>query len=302
MRQIYFNHSLLLDASFSLVDALLIELIQCKEQLKIPLHVHENFWNLSLQSGTLLEYLRKVSKRTLAKPVILALINNGPHYHEHDSIPGLTIVPQVGKSTFGERLLHICYSDNQEYILSLSGEQVLTSLTYKLSTPECKFDVFNFPGKLSLLRKLEESPEFASIDEAFEQIDDSRPAITILSSARKSSRKHNFKGSLKDVYRAIIALESELDLVLQGLPETKRKELYLQKTGFEISGESSWVRDNPKYRAFREFVPEGKGKVFFEWHIKIGNETRIHYFLDKEEKKIIIGHCGKHLPVPSYRS
>jgi len=45
-----------------------------------------------------------------------------------------------------------------------------------------------------------------------------------------------------------------------------------------------------------------KGNVLFEWHIKIGSETRIHFFIDKEEKKVYIGHCGKHLPIPSYKS
>jgi len=40
--------------------------------------------------------------------------------------------------------------------------------------------------------------------------------------------------------------------------------------------------------------------MMFVWHIKIGGETRIHFYIDKEEKKIYIGHCGKHLAVPSY--
>jgi hypothetical protein len=90
--------------------------------------------------------------------------------------------------------------------------------------------------------------------------------------------------------------------LLEGVPDRQRAEVFLQQTGFEISGESSEVLKNPGFRKHREFVTGAKGILLFDWHIKIGSETRIHFYIDKKEKKIYIGHCGKHLPVPSYKS
>lgn len=136
----------------------------------------------------------------------------------------------------------------------------------------------------------------------FREIARSHPAIEILPAAGKSARRHNFKGAFHDVYKTVAALEKELGLFQERIPDPQRMEQFLRHTGFEISGESPEVLQNSRYRKHREFVIGSKGKSLFDWHIKIGNETRIHFYIDREAKKIYIGHCGKHLPVPSYRS
>jgi hypothetical protein len=143
---------------------------------------------------------------------------------------------------------------------------------------------------------------FHSIDDVFREVTRSHPSIEILPGTGKSAGRHNFKGAFHDVYKTVTALEKELSLLLEGVPDQQRMERFLQHTGFEISGESPEVLQNSKYRRYREFVIGSKGKMLFEWHIKIGNETRVHFFIDKEAKKIYIGHCGKHLPIPSYKS
>lgn len=58
----------------------------------------------------------------------------------------------------------------------------------------------------------------------------------------------------------------------------------------------------PKFRRKRELNIPSKGKRLFEWHIKIGRTTRIHYYVDEEDEKVYIGYCGCHLGIPSYNS
>ncbi|MCI5180345.1 MAG: hypothetical protein D3911_13670 [Candidatus Electrothrix sp. AW3_4] len=64
----------------------------------------------------------------------------------------------------------------------------------------------------------------------------------------------------------------------------------------EVSGESGSVRKNPKLKKAREFyLPTGE-KFFFENHIKIGQEIRIHFFVQPKSHTVFIGYIGKHLP------
>ncbi|MGE5341761.1 MAG: hypothetical protein ACM3SY_09805 [Candidatus Omnitrophota bacterium] len=173
---------------------------------------------------------------------------------------------------------------------------------YTLSSENRSQDILNLIGHEKLLRYFENRLTFNCIDEVFRKITEENPSIEILDSAWKSGKRHHFKGAFVDVYKTICALKSEMDLLLAGVSEIQRIETYLQQTGFEISGETNKTLENPKYRKYREFNIGSKGRVLFEWHIKIGNEIRIHYYIDKENKKIYIGHCGKHLPVPSFHS
>lgn len=197
---------------------------------------------------------------------------------------------------------YICLHDSQEYVLSLSEEKVLIHESYTIGGSIGSLVVVNLVGMKGLLRQLQKQRVFHSIEDVFQEITRTNPSIEILPNARKSARRHYFKGAYQDVYNTIIALEKELSLLLEGVPDQQRMERFLQQTGFEISGESAEVLQNPKFRKHREFVIGSKGNVLFEWHIKIGSETRIHFFIDKEERKIYIGHCGRHLPIPSYKS
>jgi hypothetical protein len=303
MEKIYFNHSLLIDSSDSLVVNLLVEIVELKNSLgSVPLYVYQGFWNLGIQSGTLLSFLAKRDNQDGAKVIILSLMHNGPYFHDSSTIQYLIITPGVPKSCFARDLMNICYHDNQQQVLSLADEKVLTSPKYTISAGSQSIDIINLIGREKLLHYLERRLVFKNIDTVFQEIIQSHPTIEILLPARKSAMKHNFKGMFYEVYKAITALESEMVLLIDETPDQQRIDAFCQKTGFEISRESPELLRNPKYRKHREFTPGTKGKTLFDWHIKIGRETRIHYFIDKEEKKIYIYHCGKHLPVPSYQS
>lgn len=303
MEKLYFNHSALINSSEQAVIACIVEIAAIKDILgSIPLFVSDDFWGLHIQSGTLFSFLTKQGNRDKAIVLILALMNNGPHFHRPVLVPHLMIIPEVSQGCFAFDLMHTCFKDNQEHILSLLNEKILTHKKYTLSTKKLSLDIINLIGREKVLRYLENRLVFNSIEEVFQEIIKVNPSIKILESAWKSAKKHNFKGALFDVYKTICTLTSEMALLIDGIPEPQRIESFLKQTGFEISGETKKTLENPKYRERREFIIESKGKVLFEWHIKIGNEIRIHYFIDKENKKIYIAHCGSHLPVPSFRS
>ncbi len=303
MKKVYFNHSLLADVSDPGAARLVVEIVELKSMLgSIPLYVYEHFWSFQIQSGSLLAFLTHRHNRDRAKVIILALMHNGPHFHDSPMREDVAITPGINEPGFGKKLLHICFNDFQEYILSFSEEKVLIHSTYTVSGTGKSIRIVNLLGIGALQGQLQSQRVFHSIDDVFREITRSNPLIEILSSAGKSARRHNFKGAYHDVHETVTALERELSLLIEGVPDKERMEQFLQQTGFEISGESPEVLQNPKYQKHREFVIGSKGKVLFEWHIKIGTETRIHFFIDKEAKKIYIGYCGKHLPVPSYRS
>jgi len=303
MKKVYFNHSLLEGASDQELARLVLETVELKNTLRdIPLYVYEGFWSLRIRSGTLRSFLALRHNQDKAKIIILALMHNGPHFHDTPLREAITITPAIVKPGFGIKLLHICFNDRQEYLLSLKEEKVLIYKTYTVAGRKESLTVFNLAGIESLQSQLQSQRVFHDIEEVFQEITRANPSIEILASARKSAARHNFKGAYHDVYKTITALERELSLLLEGLPDRQRIEVFLQQTGFEISGESSEVLKNPGFRKHREFVTGAKGILLFDWHIKIGSETRIHFYIDKKDKKIYIGHCGKHLPVPSYKS
>lgn len=66
--------------------------------------------------------------------------------------------------------------------------------------------------------------------------------------------------------------------------------------------ESGQTRENSTTRNMRTYEHDGKS-YYMQRHLKIGvresiNETiRVHFDWDAEKRKIIIGHCGRHLPL-----
>ncbi len=71
------------------------------------------------------------------------------------------------------------------------------------------------------------------------------------------------------------------------------------------ANESETVVSNPEYRRKRTFPYKGEPVEMFR-HLKVGvddNTTvtiRVHFFWDGQTKKVVIGYCGKHLPIPSH--
>ena len=66
----------------------------------------------------------------------------------------------------------------------------------------------------------------------------------------------------------------------------------LNESGVRFSKESSQTMD--RYGAERIFRHQGESRKM-EMHIKVGQNLRIYFDIDTENKKIIIGYCGRHL-------
>ena len=151
-------------------------------------------------------------------------------------------------------------------------------------------------------RFLYELNPLMSIQDVFMKIEEERESLIILTSARKSANRHNFKGNFTVVYNLLLALQDfELNSDSHEMSES-REDYFYRNTGFQISKESATTLDVKRFRQEREFIIPGEGKKLFEWHIKIGNDTRIHYYVDKTDEKIYVGHCGAHLGTVSFNS
>lgn len=70
--------------------------------------------------------------------------------------------------------------------------------------------------------------------------------------------------------------------------------------------ESETVTRSAKHMRFREFSVDGESVVMVR-HLKIGvaddpkTTIRVHFHVDTAGKRVLIGHCGRHLPLPSHK-
>ncbi len=71
------------------------------------------------------------------------------------------------------------------------------------------------------------------------------------------------------------------------------------------ANESETVENSPTLSAKRRFTYKGDSIDMFR-HLKIGkvdnvaHTLRVHFAWIPTEKKIVIGHCGEHLPISSH--
>ena len=225
--------------------------------------------------------------------VVIQAVTGGPFFLDSNSEElHMVISPVVITGTFGEKILKICFNDSQKKILSFVNEKILSEEKYILTSSISSTEISNFKGIINLEKHL---IEFKDIQDVFEQLQRQKENIVILNNARKSAKKHDFRSFLPEVYCGITGLiEIELPLVLNNENESKRTELFYEKYRLEISKETSVTLSS--YAEDRTFEVPGRGEKVFEWHIKIGRHTRIHYWIDRESEKVYIGHCGKHLP------
>lgn len=303
MTTLYLNHGIIEAQSEQSIIKFLKEIVILVEKVREnhqQLLVYNQFWDIPTSIGPLRNIVYKLNDRDEVKSTILAIMGVGPYYYDDDVQRVLNISPYVDITKFGKKLIEICFKDRRDLVLSLTGELILNNPIYTVSENYDSIEIKNITGQLGLQYFIQSSIQFNSIEDVFDQIEFNN--IVILDNAKKSSKRHDFQGRFSDVFDGMVALDIELQLLKEGVPAEVRKKTYFQETGFEISEESSKTLGNEKYRKEREIVVPNMGKKLFEWHIKIGNQTRIHYFIDTINSKIYIGHCGKHLGTSSYNS
>lgn len=75
---------------------------------------------------------------------------------------------------------------------------------------------------------------------------------------------------------------------------------YKELSGFDLAlNEGKDTTRNNKWMALRQQVYNGK-TIDITPHVKYGNKPpkvlRVYYYADRERRRIVIGHCGDHLP------
>ena len=226
----------------------------------------------------------------------LAKLGSGPYFKEIDVEEKLSIAPYIQSGTSSEKILYSCLNNSQSSVMSLNNEPLLVDNSYLIQNSIKSIEVKNIIGESLLMDYFRSIISFKTIDEVFDRLEELRPNIIILDSAKKSAKMHHFYGKYNHVYDTLIALEDiDIHLILEGVnDEIRKKEFYIH-SGYEISGESTVTMQKASCVRIREFVVPGKSKELFEWHVKIGQNIRIHYYIDIEDRKVYIGHCGKHL-------
>ncbi len=89
------------------------------------------------------------------------------------------------------------------------------------------------------------------------------------------------------------------DLLMQELPAQQVAETFKNRAKFELTWtESKETKRDNKLMAKRRLVYEGR-EMDITPHVKWGNTAprllRVHFYVDRDHKRIVIGHCGDHL-------
>lgn len=124
----------------------------------------------------------------------------------------------------------------------------------------------------------------------------------VLESARVSARKSRFMngGKLLDL---LVRLMNGYRTGLLAGGDSKAREVFGR--GEYAAKESESVMANPDLRRYRTFEYDGAQVEMFR-HLKSGiaddstQTIRVHFHWDGVRRKVVIGHCGEHLPVPSH--
>ena len=179
-------------------------------------------------------------------------------------------------------------------------------------------------GSMDELMEFIRSGTLESVEEVIETFEEYNPStltevlqrarteyhhkIIILDSAMKSARQSTFRPPTR-VWEIILALVEKYDHILQR--SNQNKSVNLQESLRETTAASvldiSNKESKPTMDAFgeqRRFRYK-KRNIEMQTHIKIGTQhdqsktLRLYFCFDKETKKFIIGHCGKHLDTVS---
>jgi hypothetical protein len=127
--------------------------------------------------------------------------------------------------------------------------------------------------------------------------------VVVLDSAYESARKH---GDF-DSGRRLLAMLNKLatsfvDKMLEGGDDRARR---CFANSEYAATESEGTQNNKDMRKRRVFVYKGRNVEMWR-HLKIGvaddkrKSIRVHFEWMADEEKIVIGHCGAHLPVISH--
>lgn len=125
----------------------------------------------------------------------------------------------------------------------------------------------------------------------------------ILDSAKQSSKESNRFSQSRQLLDLLIRLVTNYRETLISKGDSEARKVFGQNEF--AAKESETVLNNSDLRRAREFLYRGESVGMYR-HLKIGvadnseQTIRVHFHWDHSRQKIIIGYCGKHLPVSSH--
>ena len=184
----------------------------------------------------------------------------------------------------------------------------------KIIAEESLGDVEEFFSYIETLREedleeeIDDDIEFESIYSVLQKIQaDHSDSFTILSSGFKSAKEHrNFRHSRR-IMEAFEMMERSMPTLRSEAGRRTRldyEKIFRSHGDFSIANRETGITMD-QYGDYRKFR-HGSELIVMGAHIKIGTGTddecaRIHFKFDKNTSKILIGHCGMHLPTASNR-
>ena len=151
--------------------------------------------------------------------------------------------------------------------------------------------------RTQLLKSMAETPTLASMLDALERAYPNR--LVILDTARESAREAaDFKFARKAFDLLHKLVREYYDLKVNGVGDVEARKVFGNESF--AAGESETAESNRRAIRLRTFEYGGE-HVRMMMHLKIGNKPskhetfRAHFAWDDLNRKIVIGHCGKHL-------
>lgn len=156
-------------------------------------------------------------------------------------------------------------------------------------------------GRLQRLEQLRALPtNLPDMVSIIEELHAGRVVFT--ENARVAAKSAQINSSLKDLIEAwscLWAVATDLhDLLFEHVDGVDLEAVFRSKTGYQLSmSESKATQQQAKLMRLRRQEFEGH-EIDITPHVKCGSEPRmlrVHFYVDRAEHRLIIGHCGDHL-------
>ena len=189
----------------------------------------------------------------------------------------------------------------RQHLQKIATEEGLTSIDDLIAyLEELREDEFE--------EDIDESLEHDSIYDVLQKIQyDHSSSFIILKSAFKSAKEHKKFRHSRRIMEAFEMMERSVPSLKSAAGKNQRlnyEKIFRKNGDFSVANRETKATMD-QYGDYRKFK-NGNELIVMAAHIKIGTGTddecaRIHFKFDKQKGKILIGHCGLHLPTASNR-
>jgi len=238
-------------------------------------------------------------------PAIGRLAGSQEEFHQLTS----EVVQQLAESTAKSDASH-----HEKTIKDLNAEVAELKERLRQATEEKEIlgaQVVSSPTRVSRPTEASvDAPGDSSLDSLLQRIsEEHEDKVLVLQQALKSaSNVRRFKqlspDRKKNVHNWLISVPEILHGLSYGLSEGNLEAKYRDQSGFELAlTESKATKGDKKLMKHRAVTIGGK-KLIATAHIKFDEQDlclRLYYVKHPSEKKLVVVHCGDHLPTARYR-